>query len=164
MAMVYLSIGTNLGDRGTQLKTAVTLLRQFTEIDVICVSSIYETQPVGGVAQSDFLNIAVALKTQLDPKALLTKLHQVETTLHRQRLVHWGPRAIDLDIIFYDDMVSDDPVVTLPHPEVGNRLFVLIPLKEVSRQDPLIHTRVNQMIKTTTDRNWVRKFKDGEGL
>lgn len=160
MAKAYLSIGSNIGDRETQLSLAVKLLKNNRMINVDRVSSIYETEPVGGVVQDDFLNIAVAITTPLAPVELLSVLHEVEQTLHRKRLIHWGPRTIDLDIIFYDQMVSENPVVTLPHPEAHNRLFVLVPIKEISRQDQVIHEQVNQMIEATSDQNWVRKYKD----
>lgn len=162
MAVVYLSIGSNIGDRITQLHQAVTALRQIVAVTVEAVSSVYETEPVGGVLQDDFLNIAVKLTTSLTPHQLLDELHQIEQMLHRRRLVHWGPRTIDLDIIFFDQLVSDDPVVTLPHPEAHNRLFVLVPIKEISRDDAPIHQLVNQMIAQTSDQNWVRKYNENE--
>lgn len=162
MAVVYLSIGSNIGDRITQLHQAVTALRQIVAVTVEAVSGVYETEPVGGVVQDDFLNIAVKLTTSLTPHQLLDELHQIEQMLHRRRLVHWGPRTIDLDIIFFDQLVSDDPVVTLPHPEAHNRLFVLVPIKEISRDDAPIHQLVNQMIAQTSDQNWVRKYNENE--
>ncbi|RRG08723.1 MAG: 2-amino-4-hydroxy-6-hydroxymethyldihydropteridine diphosphokinase [Lactobacillus sp.] len=160
MSVAYLSMGSNIGDRAAQLHQAVALLKAMHDIQVEQVSSLYETEPVGGVVQDDFLNIAVKVKTSLTPRALLAQLHQIEQQLHRKRLVHWGPRTIDLDIIFFDNLHSADPVVTLPHPEVQHRLFVLVPIEEISRGDTQIHAIVNQMIATTDDSNWVRKYRN----
>ncbi|WP_137597738.1 2-amino-4-hydroxy-6-hydroxymethyldihydropteridine diphosphokinase [Paucilactobacillus kaifaensis] len=158
---VYLSVGSNIGDRRQYLKQAITQLKQNAAIEIVRVSSIYETQPVGGVKQDDFLNIAVALQTSLAPLELLDYLHQIEQILHRKRLIHWGPRTIDLDILYFDDLVSQDKTLTLPHPEIKNRLFVLIPMKEITTDDPKILHQIETMISETSDHNMVQKYNSG---
>lgn len=158
---VYLSIGSNLGDRKQHLQQAIAYLKQNPAITVVRVSSIYETQPVGGVKQDDFLNIAVALQTKLTPRKLLDYLHQIEQMLHRKRLIHWGPRTIDLDILYFDDLVSQDQALTLPHPEIKNRLFVLVPMREIVRDDPKVLQQIETMINATTDQNRVQKYNHG---
>ena len=152
MAMVYLSIGANLGDKLGQLQQAIALLRAHPEINVQAVSPFYETAPVGGVVQDDFLNGAVALRTTLSPEALLAVIHGIEQQLHRQRKVHWGPRTIDLDIIFYDTLTLQTPTLTIPHPEAFKRRFVLVPLLTVLPKTSPYYTQVqaaSQKIGTT---------------
>ncbi|BAP85829.1 2-amino-4-hydroxy-6-hydroxymethyldihydropteridine pyrophosphokinase [Paucilactobacillus hokkaidonensis JCM 18461] len=160
----YLSIGSNIGERQANLQQAVEQLKANQQIKVVRVSSIYETQPVGGVKQDDFLNIAVAIQTSLNPNVLLDYLHEVEQALHRKRLVRWGPRTIDLDILYFDDLVSADKTLTLPHPEIKNRLFVLVPMEEITADDPKKLQQIKSMINTTSDQNWVRKYNDGGEL
>jgi 2-amino-4-hydroxy-6-hydroxymethyldihydropteridine diphosphokinase len=98
---------------------------------VTAVSSVYETARVGGPLQPDYLNIVVAMVTELAGPSLLVHVHTIEAALHRTREVRWGPRTADIDVIVYDDAVSDDPVLTLPHPRAGERRFVLVPWLEL---------------------------------
>lgn len=131
MATVYLSVGSNLGDRMANLRKGQELLEAHPQIKLINASDFYQTSPVGGVEQDDFINQALAIETDLNPYDLLDYLHEIEAKLLRKRLVVWGPRTIDLDILYFDHLKSEDPKLTLPHPEIMNRLFVLIPLKEI---------------------------------
>lgn len=94
-------------------------------------SQLIWTKPYGGVEQEDFLNGAIELETLLTPYELLEFLHELERKAGRERKIHWGPRTLDLDILFYEDFVSDDPKLTVPHPDMENRLFVLEPLSEL---------------------------------
>jgi len=100
MAKAYLSIGSNIGNRIENLQAAIDGLRK-AGISVEQISHVYETEPVGGVVQDDFLNLAVRIATQLTAHELLDQLHIIEQNLHRKRLIHWGPRTIDLDILYY---------------------------------------------------------------
>lgn len=131
MHTVYLSIGANLGDKVAQLRQAIAQLKTYPQIEVQKVAPFYQTAPVGGVVQDDFLNSAVALKTSLSPEALLEVIHTIEQSLHRVRKVHWGPRTIDLDIIFFDTLTIKTVDLTLPHPETFHRRFVLVPLLDI---------------------------------
>ncbi len=115
----YLSIGTNMGDRLANLKQAVRLLERRPEIEVTSISSVYETAPVGGVVQANFLNIAVGLSTNLSAWDLLAWLHVIEQSLHRRRLIHWGPRTIDLDIVLYGCTRLTSPTLKIPPPGNG---------------------------------------------
>ncbi len=144
MATAYLSIGANLGDRLQQLNQAIALLKAQPEILVTKVSPFYETAPVGGVVQDDFLNGAVALETTLEPLALLAVIHDIEQQLHRVRKVHWGPRTIDLDIVFFDQLSQKTAALTLPHPEVYNRRFVLVPLLDILPKTSVYYSKVVQ--------------------
>jgi 2-amino-4-hydroxy-6-hydroxymethyldihydropteridine diphosphokinase len=122
-----LSLGTNLGDRLSHLQAALDALARLPGTAIGAVSPIYETAPVGGPPQPDYLNIVVALETDLSPARLLDHAHGIEAALHRTREVRWGPRTLDIDVIAIDDILSDDPSLTIPHPRASERLFVLMP-------------------------------------
>ena len=112
-------------------------------------SKLLYTKPYGGVKQEDFLNGAIELETLLTPYELLDFLHELEKEAGRERKIHWGPRTLDLDILFYEDFVSDDPKLTIPHPDMENRLFVLEPLMELCPYyiNPINQKSVKQMLK-----------------
>lgn len=152
----YLSIGTNLGDRFDNLARALDLLMRNPANQNLKVSPIYETEPVGGVKQDDFLNVAVALDTNLTPLELLHWLQIIEKSLHRRRLIHWGPRTIDLDIVLYEDEEWQTANLKIPHPEMGNRRFVLQPLLDVMDDDPAHQAWIKRLLQNTTDHNWIR--------
>jgi 2-amino-4-hydroxy-6-hydroxymethyldihydropteridine diphosphokinase len=125
-----IALGSNLGDRLVQLRAGVDGLRKLGE--VAAVSSLYETEPVGGPVQGRYLNAVVLLETDLEPEEVLTGLHQIEGDSDRTRGVHWGPRTLDLDLITYDSRQVDLPHLALPHPRAHERRFVLAPLAEVA--------------------------------
>ena len=127
----YIGLGSNLADREGTIEEAVGLLRAEPGIEVVSVSSLRETEPWGRVAQPAFLNGAVALETTLEPRALLGVLLDVERRLGRVRDERWGPRTIDLDLLLYGDVVLDEPGLTVPHPLLHERAFVLEPLQEL---------------------------------
>jgi 2-amino-4-hydroxy-6-hydroxymethyldihydropteridine diphosphokinase len=127
MTMSVVALGSNLGDRLGILQAGVDALAELPEVDVMAISPVYETAPVGGPAQPDFLNAVVRLRTSLGPLELLGRLHDIEAASGRVRGVRWGPRTLDLDIITYGDLVSSDPVLTVPHPRAAEREFVLAP-------------------------------------
>ena len=115
---------------------------------VLEVSDFLVTAPYGGVEQDDFLNGALALKTLLTPQELLERLHEIEQEAHRERLIHWGPRTLDLDILLYDDLVLDTPDLIIPHVEMHLRDFVLIPLTQIApwKRHPILGLTVSQML------------------
>ena len=127
----YLGIGSNMGDRKAYIEEALKRLKANEEIRKMRCSQLIWTKPYGGVEQEDFLNGAIELETLLTPYELLEFLHELERKAGRERKIHWGPRTLDLDILFYEDFVSDDPKLTVPHPDMENRLFVLEPLSEL---------------------------------
>lgn len=127
----YLSIGSNMGDREDNLRKAIKILQDNDDIKVTGCANIYETEPVGYDDQPYFLNTCLELKTTLDPYSLLKVCQKIESDLHRVRLIKNGPRTIDLDILLYDDLISDDPILTIPHPRMYERAFVLYPLKDI---------------------------------
>jgi len=123
----FLSIGSNLGDRRQYLRHAVESLP-----DVVAVSPVYETDPVGGPPQDEYLNLVVELDTSLAPHDLLGVCHRIESSADRVRGVHWGPRTLDIDIIWMEGVALDDPRLTIPHPRWKSRRFVLVPLRDLA--------------------------------
>lgn len=132
MTRAYLGLGSNLGDRLAHLQRAVEALAGTAGIQVVAVSSVYETAPVGGPAQDDFLNAVAAIDTQLAPRDLLAAATTVEQLEERVREVRWGPRTLDVDILLYDDERIAEPDLEIPHPRMQQRAFVLAPLRDVA--------------------------------
>jgi 2-amino-4-hydroxy-6-hydroxymethyldihydropteridine diphosphokinase len=128
----FLALGSNLGDRLAHLQFAVDALAAAAGVHVVDVSSVYETAPVGGPPQDAYLNAVVSLDTELAPDVLLALAQRIEADAHRVRVERWGPRTLDVDILIYGDVESSDPVLTLPHPRMWERGFVLAPLRDVA--------------------------------
>jgi 2-amino-4-hydroxy-6-hydroxymethyldihydropteridine diphosphokinase len=125
----YLSLGTNVGDRAEHLSEGVRLV---TEGAAHRVSRVYVTEPVGGVPQPDFWNLVVELDTSDTPEELLARAHRAEAARGRVRDVRWGPRTLDVDILYVEGYARDDPGLTVPHPRLYERAFVLAPLRELA--------------------------------
>ena len=131
MTLAYLGIGSNLGDRLAYLQLGVDVFATVPGVRVVAVSPLYETDPVGGPGQGDFLNAVVAVQTTLEPHGLLLVAHAAERSARRVRETRWGPRTLDVDILLYGDVRLDDPELTIPHPRMGDRAFVLAPLHDL---------------------------------
>ena len=131
MVRCHIALGGNLGDVAETFRSALTLLAS-ADLRVVAVSRLYETPPMGAGAGGTFLNAAAEVETELEPKSLLERLLATEDSLGRVRTRHWGPRAIDLDLIFYGDAVIETPRLRLPHPGCWYRRFVLDPLAEIA--------------------------------
>ena len=153
--LAYVALGSNLGDREGYLESALRQLRYHPEIDVRRESRIYETVPVGYADQDHFLNMVAEISTSLTPMELLAYCNHIERNLLRRRDVRWGPRTIDLDILMMGDHRSEDPVLTLPHPRMTERGFVLMPLKDLLGDTHLLE---GQAIA-----EWIREA-DTEGI
>ena len=132
MAQVFIGIGSNQGDRAAQVAAALAGLSELPGTELVRVSSLIETDPVGVTGQGKFLNGAAELQTELEPLDLLAALQAIEADLGRVRTEHWGPRPIDLDILLYDDRMIDRPGLCVPHPLLAERAFVLVPLAEIA--------------------------------
>ncbi|MET4562231.1 2-amino-4-hydroxy-6-hydroxymethyldihydropteridine diphosphokinase [Lysinibacillus parviboronicapiens] len=150
MNHVYLSIGTNIGERYENLQHAVQLLMDKKEIELVRISSIYETAAVGFTDQADFLNIAVYIKTSYSSSEMLEVCQSVENELGRVREIRWGPRIIDLDILLYNHENIETESLIVPHPRMYERAFVLVPLIEITptpigEQLQLAHEALSQL-------------------
>ena len=133
MTKVYLSLGSNMGDRQGYLQRAVEALKQLTDTEVEAVSSYYETAAWGLTDQADFLNLALALETQLPAESLLSACQAIEKDLDRVRHEHWGPRTVDIDILLYGQEIWETEHLIVPHPFMTQRAFVLVPLIEIAK-------------------------------
>ena len=125
----YLSLGSNIGDRARHLAEGLVVVAAG---DPYRVSSVYETEPVGGVVQDDFWNLVVELTTSAGPRELLERCQEAEASRGRERDVRWGPRTLDADVLLVGDLTSDDPEILIPHPHLYERNFVLVPLRELA--------------------------------
>ena len=130
-ARAVLSVGTNLGDRLGTLQGCVQAIAGLRDTDVVAISPVYETIPVGGPAQPDYLNAVLIIETGLPSRDLLEAAHRIEADFGRVRAERFGPRTLDIDIISYDGQVSGDPVLILPHPRAHERAFVLAPWHDI---------------------------------
>lgn len=155
--IAYIAIGSNLGDKITACRRAIELLKKSGQVKR--VSSFFCTEPVGYSNQEDFINAVVEMETNLSPLALLAACHMVEDALGRSRLAHWGPRTIDLDILLYGDNIIDTAELSIPHPLMTTRGFVLVPLCEIAPQavHPKSLKSVDQLLHELHDPHWVRK-------
>jgi 2-amino-4-hydroxy-6-hydroxymethyldihydropteridine diphosphokinase len=152
MHSAFLLLGTNLGDR----KRNLTFARNTIELAIgaiVQASATYETAAWGKVDQGDFLNLAIEIQTQLDPKSLLHEILQIEKNMGRERDVKWGERIIDIDVLLYDTLMLDSPELTIPHPQLGNRRFALVPLAEIAADvvHPQHNITIREMLSRCTD-------------
>mgnify|MGYP001809646832 FL=1 len=159
---VFLGIGSNIGDRLEHLQEAVGLLNRMVETTVTAVSGIYMTEPVGVTEQERFYNGVVRLETGLSPENLRSHCKAIEHNLGRpERYIRWSPRVIDLDILLYGDLAMHSSVLSIPHPELTNRMFVLIPLLDlVDPIHPVLHCPVSSLLRTCPDRSVLVRLRE----
>ncbi|MGB7291648.1 MAG: 2-amino-4-hydroxy-6-hydroxymethyldihydropteridine diphosphokinase [Thermodesulfobacteriota bacterium] len=160
MANAYIGIGSNQGNRIDYCRKALRAITKFAVIKSL--SSVYETEPVGVVDQPDFINCAVEIETGLGPYALLSRLLDIENELGRKRVGAGGPRTIDLDLIFYDDLVIQGEELTIPHPRAHLRRFVLEPLREIAPDfiHPILKVSVSRLLHGSEETKRVKKVGD----
>ncbi len=156
-AGIYIGTGSNLGDRERNLADSLSLFG----FQVVAISSIYETEPVGYLEQPWFLNQVVCVDTALSPKELLDRCRQVESHMGRVREIPKGPRTIDLDILFYHDRILREPDLVIPHPAIPDRRFVLEPMNEIASDfvHPVLQRRISELLFSCKDRSIVRRFR-----
>jgi len=158
MVESLIALGSNVGDRAANLRRAIGLLRSHGEVTV--VSSVYETEPMYLEDQGWFLNCVVALETRLTPGSLLDVLKGIEAAMGRERSERYGPRSVDLDILFYDGEVLSEPGLEVPHPRLAERMFVLAPLTEIRPQfiHPVFGLTISQLLSALkTDKKVVKR-------
>lgn len=143
----FIALGSNMGDKEKNLLDAIEKIKASNHTQVKKVSSFITTEPWGYVDQEEFLNGVIQVDTILQPKELVRFLLHIEEELKRERIIKWGPRTIDLDVILYDDLITEDEEIILPHPRMQDRMFVLEPLAEIAPYvvHPLLHKRIIQL-------------------
>jgi 2-amino-4-hydroxy-6-hydroxymethyldihydropteridine diphosphokinase len=162
--LIYLSLGSNLGDRAANLERAIEALPEIA-VRVLRRSSIYETEPVDLIAQPWFLNCVVEAETSLGPRQLLEALQTIERQLGSKKLVPRGPRIIDLDVLFYSAEVIHEAGIEIPHPRMAERKFVLVPLAELAPElrHPALRKAAAELLAATQDRSAVRIWQPPQG-
>lgn len=146
--IAYVAFGSNLGDKKKFLDDGIQGLRTTPSCEVEAVSEYLVTEPYGGVEQDEFLNGVLKLRTLLTPEELLDRLHELEAAANRERIIHWGPRTLDLDILFYDNEIIDTPDLHIPHIDMENRDFVLKPMDEIAPyyRHPVLNKTIHQLL------------------
>ena len=159
MHLAYIGFGSNIGERLTYIQNSLHSLSAVEGITLTTISSIYMTEPVGNVVQDDFLNGVVSLETSLSPHSLLHTLKDIEISIGRQHRTRWGPREIDMDILIYDDLCLQTPDLTIPHPEMHLRRFVLTPLAEIASNlsHPVFNKSILSLLHSLNDNKSVVK-------
>ncbi|MFC4767865.1 2-amino-4-hydroxy-6-hydroxymethyldihydropteridine diphosphokinase [Effusibacillus consociatus] len=157
---IYLALGTNLGDRYRYLAAAIDSLQR-RGISVLDESPIYETEAVGDVDQPDFLNMVVQVSTHLSPNALLAEILAIEKEHGRVRDKKWGPRTLDLDILFYGKLIIEDPDLVVPHPLIHQRAFVLLPLRDLvpGFVHPVLGLTIEELAERVPGKEGVRRWE-----
>jgi len=151
MTKAVISLGSNLGDREANIKFALNSIAEISDIQIVKTSSIYESEPVGGIDQASFLNAVVVVETNLNPNDLLENLQTIENLAGRTREIKWGPRTLDLDIIDIEGFVSNTEKLQVPHPRALERKFVLQPLAEIYPNWKLFSQDVKDLVHDVSD-------------
>ena len=161
MSIVYISLGSNLGDRAGNIKRAAEQLKADKRLKIREKSSIYETEPVGGPPQDYFLNQVIKIEANLTPQDLLGSLLEIEKRLGRKKGVRWGPRLIDLDILLFDNLILKEFDLEIPHPLLARRKFVLVPLAEINSEleHPVLKKKIKDILKGQKSRREVNLYR-----
>lgn len=162
MAEVYLSLGSNVGDRLRYLKKAIEKIDESDSVVIRKVSPVYETDPLGKPDQPRFLNLVILIETTLKPLRLLDYLLNIEERLGRERNEKWGPRTIDADILLYDQLIINTDRLILPHPRMHQRRFVLVPLAQINPHlfHPLLKKSVEELLRLLPDKSEVKLSRE----
>lgn len=159
MNKIFVSLGSNVGDRLLYLRRAIQAIGHLPRTVIKALSAVYETEPVGKKDQPYFLNLVIELSSDLPPKQLLAGFKAIEQAIGRTKTERWGPREIDLDLVYYGDVVLSEATYTIPHAERGNRKFVLLLLHEIAPDfiDPVLKKTVGEMLQACSDASAVIK-------
>lgn len=158
--MIYLGLGSNIDDRLNYLNSAVKAISELNKTNVLKSSSVYKTEPWGIKTQDEFLNLVLEAETTLNPEELLIGLKGIEIALGRKNREKWCKREIDIDVLFYNDIVLKNEYINIPHPEIHRRKFVLVPLCELNPGliHPVFNITVKELLENTTDNSEVVKL------
>jgi len=153
MTRVFLGLGSNVGDRYNFIINAIKEIEKIQSVKLISSSSVYETEPWGNKEQNRFLNSVVEVDANLEPLKLFRELKRVEKKLGRVKNIKWAEREIDIDILFYDDDIIQNDTLEIPHHEIENRRFVLVPLEEIASKliHPVLNKTISELLETTDD-------------
>lgn len=160
MTIAYLGLGSNKGERISYLLRAKAEIEKIGDTKILRQSSVYETEPWGNTDQDEYLNSVIEIETSLDPGTLLKELKSIEQRLGRSESKKWAEREIDIDLLFYGDVVLHNEIMRVPHPQIENRNFVLVPMNELSPDfvHPVLKKTVSQLLKETDDKLKVSDF------
>ncbi|HMN23151.1 MAG TPA: 2-amino-4-hydroxy-6-hydroxymethyldihydropteridine diphosphokinase [Ignavibacteriaceae bacterium] len=160
--IAFIGIGSNVGNRINNIKSAIELINKLAETSVEKVSSIYETMPFGDVEQNNFLNAVIEIFTAVNSKELFTELKNIEQKLGRIKREKWGPREIDLDILLFNDLIISDEIITLPHKGIIYRDFVMIPLIEIEPEliHPVFSKKIFEFVTELKTKNIINKLSE----
>ena len=161
MVKAFLSLGSNMGDRLEYLSKAIDKIAQIQGCNILNKSRVYETEPWGYENQEAFLNLCISIETSLSPYELLESLQTIELELDRVRKIHWGPRTIDIDILLFDDIICEDDKLTIPHPRMRERAFVLIPLYDIEKNLIIDGIKLEDLINKI-DRRGIKEYKKND--
>ncbi len=158
--IAHIGIGSNLGDKVGQCERAITEILKVDQHKLLAKSSLFKTRPIGYTSQDWFINGVIKIETDLEPLELLQALKDIECQLGRQETFRWGPRSIDLDILFYDEKEIRTEQLRIPHPLLHERQFVLIPLAEIDRDliHPVLKKSVGELLESLTEDQGVEKI------
>lgn len=161
MVKAFLSLGSNMGDRLEYLSKAIDKIAEIQGCNILNKSRVYETEPWGYENQEAFLNLCISIETSLPPYELLESLQTIELELDRVRKIHWGPRTIDIDILLFDDIICEDDKLTIPHPRMRERAFVLIPLYDIEKNLIIDGIKLEDLINKIDTRG-IKEYKKND--
>lgn len=161
MPKSYLGLGSNIGDRISYIENALTEISKIPDTKVVKMSSVFETEPWGEIRQDDFLNSVIEIDTKLDAENLLKELKDIEKRLGRNKTAKWSEREIDIDLLFYGNEIIENGVMNVPHLQIENRRFVLLPMAEIAGNfvHPVLKKSISELLKETSDELNVIKFQ-----
>ena len=160
--IAYIGIGSNVGDKVRQCERGISEILKLDRHRLLARSSLYKTQPIGYSEQDWFINLVIKVETEMDAPALLSSLKKIETRLGRMKTLRWGPRSIDLDILFFNDYKIQTDELTVPHPLIQDRQFVLVPLAEIDPDltHPVLKETVQQLLERLREDQGVERVPD----